>query len=249
MVSAEVIPLTVGVEPGDLLEIAVVFTMRDDWHIYWQNPGDAGMPTSFQWALPDNFKIIDRQEPTPTRHVDEGIHTFIHEDGAIFLFKLQAPDQLPDSSRFALDIQWLECKGLCQPGSSHHEFFLPKGNAPNETAEWAALRKQAERHFPKAYHPGKIQVVHKRNRVEVIMRRGWGAQKILDAEFFPYDEMVFDVTQPVQVKNGFLKDIVAIPLLDDSGNPPEHFGGIMVLSHDTPQGKITKNFIINQAIQ
>ncbi len=250
-VTAEVIPLTHDLKPGDVVDIAVIFTMKDDWHIYWQNPGDAGMPTSFQWTLPENFKIIDRQEPTPTRHVDEGIHTFIHEDGAIFMFKLQAPAQLPDSNSLALDIQWLECKELCQPGASHHEFSLPTGNAQNEikTAEWETLLKQAERHFPKAHHFDKIQVAHKGNRVEVIMGRGWGGQKIHAADFFPYDEMVFDASGPVQVKHGFLKDLVAIPLLDDSGSPPEHLGGILVLSQGTPQGNITKNFIIDQAIQ
>ena len=38
--------------PGQTFYLIVVLTPDDDWHVYWKNPGDSGMPTEFEvWNL------------------------------------------------------------------------------------------------------------------------------------------------------------------------------------------------------
>jgi len=104
MVSVEVIPLTHGIAADELFDVAVIFSMEPGWHTYWRNPGEAGMPTRFEWSLPVNFTLVAQREPTPSRHLDDGITSFIHEREAIYLFSIQAPQELADSMLFTLDM-------------------------------------------------------------------------------------------------------------------------------------------------
>jgi DsbC/DsbD-like thiol-disulfide interchange protein len=246
MVSVEVIPLVQQISPGDTFEIAVVFSMETDWHIYWQNPGDAGMPTSFEWHLPVNFKVMQQREPTPTRHMDEGITTFIHEEEAIYLFSVQAPDEVADSNKFMVDITWLECRELCQPGASRHHFELAGGDSPAPEKEaWTRLVERAELRFPKPISDLEGRLVHKGDHVEFSLKRFPRNTKLLDADFFPFAEMIYDTRTPVQIRRGLFRDKILIPLEADLITPPESLHGVLVVTGTSPGGPITTSSIIN----
>ncbi len=38
--------------PGDTVMAAIRLQMQPQWHTYWRNAGDAGIPTTVDWALP-----------------------------------------------------------------------------------------------------------------------------------------------------------------------------------------------------
>ncbi|MEM1389908.1 MAG: thiol:disulfide interchange protein, partial [Pseudomonadota bacterium] len=35
--------------PGETFYLGLSFEMQDKWHIYWKNPGDAGLPPEIRW--------------------------------------------------------------------------------------------------------------------------------------------------------------------------------------------------------
>ena len=35
-----------------VISIGVLISLKDDWHIYWRNPGDSGVPTKVEFSLP-----------------------------------------------------------------------------------------------------------------------------------------------------------------------------------------------------
>jgi len=249
-ISVDVIPLTESVVPGEAFDIAVIFSMAEDWHTYWQNPGEAGMPSSFEWTLPDNFTIIMRQDPTPRRHMEEGITTFIHEEEAIYLFSIEAPDDVADTNDFAVDIQWLECKSLCRPGSSQQHFTLEKGTSPTPAKEkWESLLARAEKHFPLIDLELSGTLVKKVDHFELSLKPASRTNKLQRADFFPFDEMVYDSGKPIQIKHGFRRDKIIIPLLKETVTYPKALHGVLVQIHQTPLGLITTNSIINQPLQ
>ena len=45
----------------------VQFTMPEHWHIYWKNPGDAGLATKYIWTLPEGVTAGDIVWPAPER--------------------------------------------------------------------------------------------------------------------------------------------------------------------------------------
>jgi len=249
MVSVEVIPLAQGVSPGESFEVAVIFSMERDWHTYWQNPGEAGMPTSFQWKLPENFQITNQREPTPVRHVDQGITTFIHEDEAIYLFNIQAPDEVADSNRFTVDINWLECKDLCQPGSSTHHFVLAGGEfRGSKNVEWTSLVQRAELNFPGTFSGVMGQAIFRGEHIELSLKRYPWSNKLLSADFFPFDEMIYHSGKSVQIKRGLFRDRILIPLQIDLNITPEVLHGVLVRNSTSPGGTIITNSIIHQQL-
>ena len=45
--------------------VAVTLTPLPEWHIYWSNPGDAGIATTFKWQVPDGFRVEPLPMPLP----------------------------------------------------------------------------------------------------------------------------------------------------------------------------------------
>ncbi len=41
--------------------------MRQNWHVYWRNPGDSGLPPEVAWTLPAGFSAGPLQWPAPSR--------------------------------------------------------------------------------------------------------------------------------------------------------------------------------------
>lgn len=249
--TVKIVPLTQSLSSNKAFEVAVIFSMRDDWHIYWQNPGDAGLATRFEWQLPSGFKIVDQKEPVPTRHNDEGIITFIHEKEAIYTFTLLPPDEIQGTSTFSAEIDWLECKTICKAGTAQVQFSLPSGDdsiTANDSLKNILMR--ANRKFPLSDHELEGRVVARKNQLEYRFKQRTGKElELLSVDFFPYDELVYDIAKPVHIKSRFWSTAFVFPLLDDREKEPQRLHGVLVQRFQTPEGLITKNSILNQAIQ
>ena len=53
--------------PGSRVTIALSMTPQPDWHGYWLNPGDAGLPMKVDWSLPPGYSVGQLRYPVPTR--------------------------------------------------------------------------------------------------------------------------------------------------------------------------------------
>ena len=42
-------------KPGDTVWAGVALKMEPEWHTYWKNSGDAGMPTTIAWQLHERY--------------------------------------------------------------------------------------------------------------------------------------------------------------------------------------------------
>lgn len=105
--------------PGEDLLLGVVLEMKNHWHTYWINPGDAGAPTYVDWDLPEGFTASEIIWPTPIRFDTEGLASFGYEDKVILRVRLSTPADLTVGTPVTLSgtVNWLECKEACLPGS------------------------------------------------------------------------------------------------------------------------------------
>ncbi|MCF7807066.1 MAG: hypothetical protein K9M49_02095 [Candidatus Marinimicrobia bacterium] len=245
-VSVELVPLVEHVIPGEELELAVVFDMLDDWHIYWQNPGDAGMATMFNWQLPDDVQILNKQEPAPSRLTEEGITTFIHDDEAIYLFTLTTPSDLTDTMTIDLTVDWLECKSICLPGSAVLQVVLPVSNEPHDLPlDIIDLRMDAHSRMPV-----ELEGLAKKARIEgdELSLRLRGFRDVKRIDFFPADELVFDIQTAPRLKRGLLGRKLILSLLPERDADPLAVRGVLAIKPATPKGAKTQYFQINQSI-
>lgn len=133
--------------PGKTATLAIAFKIQRGWHIYWQNRGEGGLETTFDWQVPDGYKVGPLRFPAPERKVEEpDAYVFILEGEPVMLADLSVPaDAKPgEKVKIGVTVNWLVCKKSCIPGDKELSIELPivaeasAAKAANETTFEAA---------------------------------------------------------------------------------------------------------------
>jgi thiol:disulfide interchange protein DsbD len=137
---------TTAIAPGQPFTVAFQFDIAEDWHIYWRNSGDSGMPPNVRWQLPDGFQAGPLLYPTPKRYVDAAnLTTNILEGKPVLLMELTPPLTLKAGDRVEIKgkVDWLVCKEICLRESQEISLALPVGTPQlaNETVFVGARRR------------------------------------------------------------------------------------------------------------
>lgn len=130
--------------PGRAAHLGVVFRMERDWHIYWRNAGDTGLPPAVRLELPEGVSAGPIQWPVPTWYEHSGLLDFIYEDEVTLIVPLAvSPDFDQSAATIRASIDWLVCKEACLPGDVESSITVPVGDprAPPQNADlFAATR-------------------------------------------------------------------------------------------------------------
>jgi DsbC/DsbD-like thiol-disulfide interchange protein len=127
-VQATVMADASAVAAGKPFTLGVLLKVDPGWHIYWKNPGDAGLATKVIWTLPAGFSAGELQYPTPEKFVLPGnIVCYGYENSVMLLTRVTpGAGALPaEESRFSGKVSWLVCADVCIPGSQTVELSLP----------------------------------------------------------------------------------------------------------------------------
>jgi DsbC/DsbD-like thiol-disulfide interchange protein len=113
---ARIISNSYSTEKDSVIQIGVLIELANDWHIYWKNPGDSGMPTSIKWDIPTEFQITQFQWPIPKSFEFEGLVSYGYEDHVLFITDIFLPNN--DKTQIiniSANIKSLLCKDICIP--------------------------------------------------------------------------------------------------------------------------------------
>ncbi len=114
----ELVSSVKSIAPGEPFVVALSFDVDPDWHLYWKDPGDSGMPPSVKWTLPEGFTASELQFPKPkTIQIPAGVN-YIHEGRFALLVTITPPATLKEgeSVELAGNVKWLECDAeICLP--------------------------------------------------------------------------------------------------------------------------------------
>ncbi|MEL7030097.1 MAG: protein-disulfide reductase DsbD domain-containing protein, partial [Pseudomonadota bacterium] len=91
-VEMEVFAETQRIAPGETIWLAVRQTIREGWHTYWRNPGDAGQGTEFNWRLPEGLTAGEIHWPAPERIREGPVTVYGYHDTPVFLVPLYPDD-------------------------------------------------------------------------------------------------------------------------------------------------------------
>lgn len=88
---------------------------QEGWHTYWENPGDSGLATEFEFKNQGDKIVLEMVEwPTPHKFIEKGdIQTFGHKNDYSYFFYLN--NQFKNSDNFQVHLKYLICRDICIP--------------------------------------------------------------------------------------------------------------------------------------
>lgn len=195
-----------SIQPGMPFTLGVLMKMDEGWHTYWQNSGEAGLPTEIDWTLPKGFTAGAIQWPLPHKYNESGdVLTYGYETETMLLVEITPPSVLPVATDITLkaNVRWLECEKLCVPGSAALSLNLPvRSSTPAKANEELFTKYRAMIPQPLAATPGfTLKIETKNSRVSVALVADVNRQFFLHAgavpDFYPYpnDSLVFGRTE------------------------------------------------------
>src|ERR1035437_454139 len=106
--------------PGQAFTVALKLEHAEGWHTYWKNPGDAGLPTTLAFRLPEGVKASPLLWPQPRTYEDPGhLKIFGYEGEALLMSEIRVPAGFAAKTlELRAKATWLSCRELCIPGKA-----------------------------------------------------------------------------------------------------------------------------------
>ncbi len=125
-VEVELVSDVSAVVPGQPMRLGLRIRHDADWHTYWRNPGDSGLPTQLVFELPAGFRAGAIDWPAPRRVFIPPLANYGYEGEIVLPVPLQVPTSVP-GDRVALSARasWLMCREVCIPGEAQVALELP----------------------------------------------------------------------------------------------------------------------------
>jgi hypothetical protein len=123
-VKAELIADVSNIKAEGTFKIGVRFKIEPNWHIYWKNPGDSGLPTSVNFVVPKGFIVRGLRWPIPMIFKRPGdIEDFGYEGSLLLFSEVKAPSDLSNYETIPIkaEVSWTSCSYICIPGKSDLE--------------------------------------------------------------------------------------------------------------------------------
>ena len=122
-----------SVPAGDAFLAGIRFRLDPGWHIYWQHPGQAGLPTKVEWEGVD-ATVTPRVMPAPTmfREGEAALTTYGYANEVVLLADVRVAASAARSVDLVASVDFLVCEKECIPGQAALLRTLPVG--PREPA-------------------------------------------------------------------------------------------------------------------
>ncbi|MGN0835293.1 MAG: protein-disulfide reductase DsbD family protein [Candidatus Spyradosoma sp.] len=178
------------VPAGGSFSLLVRISMRPHWHVYWKNPGEAGMPLSVEWRdVPAGVEFGEWRWSAPKFYELMGIGSYVHEDAAYVEIPVKLAPDVPAGTalRLAGTASWLACDDNgCYPQDAEiaaSVIVAPAGEAAVPAN--AGLFAEAEKTFPKRGEAHAEFRVGADGAPELVVAKKNGGTLDARARFFP----------------------------------------------------------------
>lgn len=231
------------IQPNRPFWIALHLDLEEGWHVYWKNPGDAGIPLKVEWNLPAGFEAGPLQWPFPEKFTAADMVGFGYEGDVTLLSQITPPAQFDPKVNSSLSLQakvdWLVCSSLtCQPGSVSVAVPLKiSADTPQPRPELAAIFQQARAKIPQTHV--EVKTIRKHGIVQLEVPQESSSSRdgaIRSAYFFPEQKNMIDhsieptVAPSTANSNRYLVNLKGS---DEIGAKSQYLKGVLVLHTQT----------------
>lgn len=220
-------------DPSAPFRMAFHIELEPGWHLYWANPGDAGLAPFVRWALPEGFEAGPLRHPVPEKTDDSGIISFELESPVLLLFDITpAPAQAGDGAWEASAVlEWMACKESCIIGETAAQITLPADD--DSLLRGRALADALALRFPRPLSEAGLSVASARAErtgadwlVEVVLSGPRAGEAV---DFFPYPLEGFVIEHSgIICRDGR----IVVPLTPSHGAeapPPAAISGLVIV--------------------
>jgi thiol:disulfide interchange protein/DsbC/DsbD-like thiol-disulfide interchange protein len=133
-----------GTGAGKTLWVGLQLAHQPEWHTYWKNSGDSGLPTSLQWTLPAGVVAGDIAWPAPQKIRIGSLANYGYEGTVLLPVPLTItpafkPSMLGNDIEVKLKAAWLVCRKECIPEDGEFVLKIPlKGSTALNAAAFDA---------------------------------------------------------------------------------------------------------------
>jgi thiol:disulfide interchange protein len=119
-----------GATPGKPVWVGLQITHKPEWHTYWKNSGDSGLPTQLEWILPAGVTAGDIAWPLPKKIPIGTLANYGYEGTVLLPVPLTiSPDFKPGLLASEIEVKlkaaWLVCRKECIPEEGEFALKLP----------------------------------------------------------------------------------------------------------------------------
>lgn len=184
-----------AIAPGDTFTIGLCMKLEPEWHLYWTNPGDAGLAPRLNWTLPSGFSAEPLEFPVPKRIPAGPMMSFGYDGEVVFLSQIiAAPDiAAGERAKIRADVDWLVCKVECIPGEAVLGLDLPVKSTAMVNDEWRSRFVEIREKLPTTSKDWDIAVRLLPNELELsATRRSASATAPRALHLFPERKGIID---------------------------------------------------------
>ena len=119
-----------GVDPGKPVWVGLQLAHQPEWHTYWKNSGDSGLPTELTWTLPAGVTAGAIAWPLPKKIPIGNLANYGYEGTVLLAVPLTItpafkPSLLASELEVKLKANWLVCRKECVPEEGEFALKIP----------------------------------------------------------------------------------------------------------------------------
>jgi len=209
----------------------ILFNLQPGWHLYWINPGDAGLAPNIHWDLSSQITTGSIQWAFP--HVIEldSISNFGYSGQLLLPVSMQTKNMTENKTELIADVNWLVCKDICIPGKAKlaKSFVVTdaceKNSNANLFADWAKkIPENTE------LMDGTVSIVDRKLQLELFLTQTIFQNAVTVDIFIENTQVVsYQSTQSQRWKNNWV--LWKQDLNDAFVNLPEKINLVIVVDH------------------
>jgi thiol:disulfide interchange protein len=214
---------------GSRVMLAFAMKPAPEWHGYWQNPGDAGLPTQIVWTAPKGLVFGPLQYPVPQPLLIAGLMNYVYEKDYAQLVTVEVPKSLAPGTKLPIraKLDWLACNpSTCVPEGATLSIVLTVGDGavgPDVRAQFDRWRAALPRPLGA---PATYEVAQGRFRLALPLPASVDASH---AYFFAGTDGAIDYAAPQTVTHDGDRLLIETAA---RANPPARVDGLVKLGPD-----------------
>lgn len=247
---AELLRNNYSSKTDSVLEIGIKVTLQKDWHIYWRNPGDSGIPTDFEWDLPEGFKSPKIFWPIPKSFELDDLVSYGFDNQVLFIAELEVPQNFRNQKiQLIVQLKSLICKSICIPFDTSFTLEIDLSHDHFADEETSKAFSQTKRNLPKLNK--NLKAIAKMESDIVLLDVHEPTKNLLAGEkvyFITYENGIFLNTIHQQSK--IKEDYLSLRIEPDPfrSEVPKYLFGILVFENRDDSGKSKAAYEINVPI-